>query len=242
MELGGIHLWLTRPDRADDPALLKAYRDLLSPTERDRLDAIRLEPRRREYLLTRALVRTVMSRYGPVPPSQWRFAQGPHGRPELDPPAGLHFNLSNSPGLVGCAVSRGAVGLDLEPMTRAGQILRLAARVLSSEERRALDALPAEARADRALSLWTLKEAYLKARGLGISVPLGDISFSLDAPSRVGLALRPSLADDPSRWRLALRDHAGHRLALCADTPLQIAAWETTPLLPGSDRPLPLAG
>jgi len=242
MELGGVHLWLTRLDRATDPGLLQAYRDLLAPAERDRLDAIRLEPRRREYLFTRALVRTVLSRYGASPPAQWRFAQGPHGRPELDPPAALQFNISNSPGLVGCAVSRGAVGLDLEPRNRAGQILRLAARVLSWEERRALDALPADARADRALSLWTLKEAYLKARGLGISVPLGDITFSLAAPSGVGLALGPSLADDPARWHLALRDHAGHRLALCADAPLRLAAWETMPLVPGSDRPLLLAG
>jgi len=235
MERGDVHLWLTRPDRCSDPGLLEAYRDLLSPAERARLEAIRLEPRRREHLLTRALVRTVLSRYGPASPAEWRFAQGPHGRPELDPPAAIQFNLSNSPGLVGCAVSRGAVGLDLEPMARAGQVLRLAGRVFSSGERRALDALTEGARADRALSLWTLKEAYLKARGLGISVPLGEITLSLDVPPGIDLALGPALGDDPDRWHLSLLDHAGHRLALCADAPLRLAAWETTPLVSGSD-------
>jgi len=235
MEAGDVHLWLARPDGIADPGLLTAYRDLLSPAERERLDAIRLGPRRREQLLTRALVRTVLSRYGAARPSEWRFAPGPHGRPELDPPAAIRFNLSNSPGLVGCAVARGAVGLDLEPAARAGRILRLAARVFSLGERRALGALPEGERADRALSLWTLKEAYLKARGLGISVPLGEITFSLDAPAGIGLSLGPGLGDDPRRWHFSLLDHAGHRLALCADLPPRLAAWETTPLLPGSD-------
>jgi 4'-phosphopantetheinyl transferase len=181
-------------------------------------------------------VRTVLSRYGTSRPADWRFTRNAHGRPELDPPGHLRFNLSNSPGLVGCAVALHEVGLDLEPHARAEAILRLAGRVFSDEERRALAALPESARAGRALSLWTLKEAYLKARGTGISLPLQEITFAPAAPTPIAMTLGPSLGDDPARWHFRLLDHAGHRVALATGAALRLRARETIPLLDRSDE------
>jgi 4'-phosphopantetheinyl transferase len=240
MERGEVHLWLARPDRVRAPALVQACLDLLSPEERARLAGLRLEARRHEYLVTRALVRTILSRYGASRPADWRFTQNAHGRPELDPPGRLRFNLSNSPGLVGCAVALHEVGLDLEPHPRAVRILRLAARVFSAEERRALADLPEAARAGRALALWTLKEAYLKARGTGISLPLQELTFSPASPVEIALALGTSIQDDPARWHFRLLEHGGHGVAVAVDAPVLLRAWETVPLVDGSDRALEL--
>jgi 4'-phosphopantetheinyl transferase len=233
-----VHLWLVRPERAAGPELEEAYRALLSPDEREQHGRFVLEKRRHEFLVTRALVRTVLSRYGAQPPEAWRFARGEHGRPSLDPPGELDFNLSNGPGLVACAVARVPVGVDLEPYERAGTILSLAPRVLSGAERRALDAIPQAQRADRALSLWTLKEAYLKARGAGLSLPLQELEFTVEGGS-VSASFGPVLADQPARWSFRLLDHAGHRLALATVGPAQLRVREVVPLSGAPDAPVP---
>ncbi len=238
-----VHLWLARPERATDPELLDRYLALLSPEERSQHGRFVFEARRHEFLVTRVLVRTVLSRYGPRPPEAWRFVRNEHGRPSLDPPGLLDFNLSNGPGLVACAVARVRVGVDLEPHDRGGTILSLAQRVLSPAERRALDALPEAERADRALSLWTLKEAYLKARGAGLSLPLQELEFTPGVKG-VSAAFGPSLRDRPDRWSFRLLDHAAHRLALATEGPARLQAFEVVPLsgepevaLPATDPP-----
>jgi 4'-phosphopantetheinyl transferase len=233
-----VHLWLARPERAAGPDLEDAYLALLSPEERAQHARFVFEKRRHEFLVTRTLARTVLSRYGMLRPEDWRFLRSAQGRPSLDPPGDLDFNLSNGPGLVACAVARVAVGVDLEPQERAGTILSLADRVLSAAERRALSALPEAQRPDRALSLWTLKEAYLKARGAGLSLPLQELEFTIEGPS-VSAAFGPALADRPERWSFRLLDHAGHRLALVTEGPARLHAWEVVPLSGAPDLPVP---
>jgi 4'-phosphopantetheinyl transferase len=217
------------------PGLLESYEALLAPDERDQHRRFAFEPRRHEYLVTRALARTVLSRYGPLPPAAWRFARGPRGRPELDPPCGLSFNLSNAPGLVACAVARHAVGVDLEPFDQGEAILALAGTVLSEAERRALEALPGAQRPGRALALWTLKEAYLKAVGAGLALPLQEAGFAVDALADITATFGPALRDRPGRWAFRLLDHAGHRVAVAAEGPMRLCAFEAVPLSPEAD-------
>jgi len=233
-----VHLWLARPDRATAPGALSAYLALLAPDERDQHRRFAFAPRRHEYLVTRALVRTVLSRYGPLPPAGWRFSRGPHGRPELDPPCDLTFNLSNAPGLVACAVARGAVGVDVEPADRGEAILALADAVLSEAERRALEALPEARRPGRALALWTLKEAYLKAIGAGLALPPKQVGFAIDARGGLTATFGPALRDRPERWAFRLLDHAGHRVAVAAEGPVRLRAFEAVPLSPEAEVPV----
>ncbi len=220
-----------------DPELLDRYLALLTPEEREQHGRFVFEKRRHEFLVTRALVRTVLSGYGTVPPEAWRFVRGEHGRPSLDPPGALDFNLSNGPGLVACAVARVRVGVDLEPYERGGTIVSLASRVFSPAERKALDALPEPDRADHALSLWTLKEAYLKARGAGLSLPLQQLEFTVGGAS-VTAAFGPALRDRPARWSFRVCDHAGHRLAVATEGPARLQAWEVVPLSGAPDLPV----
>jgi 4'-phosphopantetheinyl transferase len=106
------------------------------------------------------------------------------------------------------------VGVDVESFARAEEIVPLAARVFSAAERAPLEVLPIAARPDRALSLWMLKEAYIKARGMGLSLPLDGISFLFDGPEAIRFEVAPGVDDDPARWRFCQFDHAGHRIAL----------------------------
>jgi len=107
--------------------------------------------------------------------------------------------------------------VDVESLARAEEIVPLAARVFSAAERAQLDALPAAERPDRALSLWTLKEAYIKARGMGLSLPLQEISFLFDGSDAMRFEVEPGVDDDPCRWRFCRFDHAGHRIAVAVE-------------------------
>jgi 4'-phosphopantetheinyl transferase len=201
---GEVHLWYVLPDAIDDASLLAAYDVLLAPPERKRRDRYLFERSRREYLMTRALVRSTLSRYARVPPEAWTFRDNAWGRPEIGLPehAWLRFNLSNTRGLIACVVARELeIGVDVEDTERQGQTVAIADRFFSSREVVALRALPLTAQRDRFFDYWTLKEAYIKARGMGLAIPLDQFSFLLDEAPPIRIAFAPELDDDPSAWQ-----------------------------------------
>ncbi len=234
---GEVHLWCACPRSLDDQALLRAYEGLLAAEEARRYDRFRVESARRQYLLTRALVRTALSRYHPLAPAEWRFRTNADGRPEITPDSELRFNASNCDGLVVCAVARGVdVGVDVEPRSRGAAILEIGSRVFSESELDELSRLPPEARSERALSLWTLKESYGKARGVGLSLPVRSLSFDLGGDE---VLLTDSGRQDASRFRFKLLDIRSHRLALAIGGELsRFRAWDCVPLV-GFERHRP---
>lgn len=233
MEKEPIFLWYAYPEDVLNEAAVEACAELLSEDERARWQKFQFEAHRREYLTTRALVRTALSHYHPLAPEAWRFKSNTYGKPATDPPCGLLFNLSNSPGLVVCSISRGIeVGVDAEPYERAEKIAKVASEAFSQTELSQLQTLCGSERLDRSLSLWTLKEAYIKARGTGLALPLKKFSFLFGGADVLHLELDPSLEDEAERWQFCLLEHAGHRVALVAermkDPDLQL--WKTRPL------------
>jgi 4'-phosphopantetheinyl transferase len=218
LERDAAHLWYVRPETITDPARVRAWAGLLSAAERARVERPRPAAARHDALLTRALVRTALSQHAAVDPRAWAFAPGPHGRPEVAAPrgTGLRFNVSHTSGLIVCAVARRrAIGVDVEDLARPRRTDSLARRFFSPVEVRALGALPPRARRRRFFELWTLKESYLKARGLGLRLPLARLSFRVDPRGRVRVAFDPRLRDDPRRWQFVLvRPTRRHVLAL----------------------------
>lgn len=215
---GEVEIAIARPEEIDDPTLLAAYDALMTEDERKRQRAFVFEKNRQESLVTRALVRTTLSRHRPVAPQDWRFVTNEWGCPRIEPDCGLSFNLSNHPTMVVCAVTEGgAIGVDVEPHDRAQQILGLARDVFAPSEQEALAALRPDEREDRALSLWTSKEAYIKARGMGLAIPLDGFAFAFEEPLAPRIAFEASVADDPERWRFRIMDVAGHRVALAVE-------------------------
>lgn len=240
-----LELWCAYPGELAEPAIEEACAALLDDAERARAARFRFARHRREFLATHALTRVALSHAYPLPPHAWSFSLNPYGKPSPVPQCGLHFNQSNSVELAVCLVARpglqgsaatAEVGVDVESSARAAGIVPLASRVFSAAERAQLDALLAAERPDRALSLWTLKEAYIKARGMGLSLPLQRISFLFDAPQAIRFEVESGVDDNPGRWRFCRFDHAGHRIALAVEVnavpipeiPLEV--YEASPL------------
>ena len=234
-----IHLWCANPADALVESTAEACASLLSEDERIRWKRFRFDRQQREFLTTRALVRTALSRYFPLAPEAWRFKLNRYGKPDIDPDRGLQFNLSNSPALVVCLIARqAAVGVDVEPIARAEKIVEVAREVFSPLEMAEFQQLQGRERLDRAVSLWTLKESYIKARGMGLSLPLKKFSFLFGGPEGIRLHLDSSLCDDAGRWRFCLMDHAGHRVAMMVERAAapKLQLWEQRPLLSDGSR------
>jgi 4'-phosphopantetheinyl transferase len=195
----------------------------LSEDERTRHARFRFESDRDIYLVAHVLVRRMLSRIAGASPDSFSFTAGEHGRPEISEPAqacGFRFNLSHTHGLVACAVTRAAdIGVDVEYVERKVEVMSVANHVFSIVEVAGLAALGGEAQRERFFELWTLKEAYIKAIGKGLSAPLRAITFDPAGPDPVPVRFGPEVADDAARWCLR-RFPVGsqHRLALALAT------------------------
>ena len=216
-----IDIWCARP-QAIDAALLAAYRSMLTEDETARMQRFYFERDRLRFLVTRALVRSVLSRYAPGAPADWRFDANAYGRPSLRSPTGIAasiaFNLSHTADMVVMAVGHGcALGVDVEHVLRRAAPLEVAAQYFSSAEVAALQALPAHQQTARFFSLWTLKEAYIKARGMGLSIALDQFGFAFDGGAPT-LSVAPGLGDDAGRWHFWQHQLAPeYLLAVCAE-------------------------
>lgn len=229
-----VNLWYVRPEDLPAQATSEDCEDILNAEERERSRTFRFEKHRREYILTRLLVRHALSHYHPIPPQAWNFRKNQYGKPYVDPDCGLSFNLSNSSTLIVCLIGNGIeVGVDVEPLDRAAEVAKLACEIFSPLELAQFEALSNHEKLNRTLSLWTLKESYIKALGLGLSLPLKSFSFVFDQSNRFHLELDPSLADDPAHWRFRLFDLAEHRVAVAVRTDVdpQLNIWEARPPL-----------
>jgi 4'-phosphopantetheinyl transferase len=232
MDKEPLSLWCAYPDDLLADEVAQACALLLSEDELARLQALKFDQHAREFLATHALARIALSHHHPLAPQAWRFTLNSYGKPTAEPECGLRFNLSNSPGLVVCLIARGAeVGVDVEPCDRAGKIAELAPDVFSPPELARLETLRSGEKLDRALRLWTLKESYIKARGMGLSLPLKKFSFLFGGAEGIRLELDSDLKDQPERWRFCSLDHAGHRIALMVEraTAPELQIWEVHP-------------
>lgn len=195
----------------------------LSLEERARHDRFVFEPDRRDFAVAHALLRRSLSALGDRAPHEWTYRAGRHGKPALSADAAartrLSFNLSHTRGLVACAVTREAeVGIDVEAIDRRVEVLELADRFFSQAEATDLQRCAEEDRRARFVEIWTLKEAYLKALGHGLSRPLHEFAFGFGA--RSSLHFDDGSAVPPSTWGFALFAPSDrHRMAIALNCP-----------------------
>lgn len=220
---GEIHVWLTFYDQIVDERLHATYRGMLNEAEREQEKRFHFARDRRRYLVTRALVRSVLSRYEPIEPQRWCFTNNAYGRPEIvDEQArnrGLSFNISHTHSLIALGVTRHcSLGVDVENFRAREVSLDVANRYFAPPEVEALNQLPADEQQYRFFEYWTFKESYIKARGMGLSLPLDKFSFHYPDETAVGLTIDPELGDDASRWELwQFRPDAEYLMAVCAE-------------------------
>lgn len=200
-----VEVWYVRVGENMDDALLARYRAVLNAEERARADRFVFAVHRRLYTVAHALLRHCLSRYLPRSPEGWQFLHNAYGKPELvadQNSAGLRFNLTHTQGLAACAITRGHdVGVDAENARRRDVSEAIARRYFAEPEVAALMRLPAAERREVFFHYWTLKEAYIKARGLGLAIPLDRFWFDLAAGEPIRIGFHPELEDEPAAWR-----------------------------------------
>jgi 4'-phosphopantetheinyl transferase len=179
LDKGEVHLWLVRLEASE--VNFQAARSWLSADEAARAARFYFERHGRAYILGRAVLRVLIGRYLGIDPSAVRFVYGPQGKPALeDAECSLRFNASNSGDLAACAFTRGCeIGVDVEQHRDLRDMEQIAHRFFSPEEASELLALPEPNRAAGFFNCWTRKEAYIKAKGGGLSIPLASFQVTL---------------------------------------------------------------
>lgn len=200
-----VHVWWLRTDLSDSVRIARACEGLMAPDEVARRDRFVFERDRVQFTLTRGLIRTLLSQYLGGDPARWAFTSNEYGKPYVaNGPAGLdlQFNLSHTRGMVACALCVGMeIGVDVEAFDRSVE-RAIAKRFFSSLEVDDLAPLDEPAFQARFLAYWTAKEAYIKARGAGLSIPLDGFSILLEG-SAPGIRFSDRLTDDAAAWQLA---------------------------------------
>ena len=188
---GDVHVWY-----ADLRALagrLDAFRALLSPDETARAARFRTEQLRERCVLRRGLLRTLLGRATGRAPESLAFDYGPQGKPSL--PGGPAFNLADCKDdvLIAIAPAR-ELGVDIERLRSVPDADGIAKRFFAPTEYAAFSAVPEPQRDEAFLNGWTRKEAFIKATGAGLSVPLDRFAVELvpGRPARV-LSVDPAL-------------------------------------------------
>jgi 4'-phosphopantetheinyl transferase len=218
-----VHLWRASLDCA--PPERERLASLLSEDEQARAARLRVPSIRERFVAGRGLLRRLLGMYLAAPPESLRFAYRPHGKPYLHPEIGapdIRFNLSHSQGLALFAFARGReVGVDLEIIRSDRDHTRLASRFFSAREVDALAALDPGDRMAGFFRCWTRKEAYLKARGEGLAIPLDSFSVSVGPEETACLLEADGAPAEAARWRIAAVDAApGYAAALAVEGPL----------------------
>jgi 4'-phosphopantetheinyl transferase len=219
-----IDIWFAYDEKIQDTHLLSQYFDILSDSERIQQKRFHFEKHRHQYLITRALVRSVLSHYdNSLKPNQWEFTKNKYGKPSVSNSArenAVQFNLSHTDQLVVMAVTHHKeIGVDVEYLPRLGKPLEIANHFFSPNEVKQLLALPAEQQRNRFFDLWTLKEAYIKACGMGLSIPLDHFSFSFSDQKKIQIEFIPERNDQPELWQFwQIKPNDVHKVSMALKT------------------------
>lgn len=214
-----VAIFLARPNLLEDPARAAAARAVVSSEELARVAALHFAADRRAALASCALRRRALSQCTGLSPERWRFVADSHGRPTIQQPEAfdLSFSVTNTRGLVACAVARGRrIGIDAEPV-RSAVPFEISERYFATCEQAVLRAESPTMQPRRFAELWTLKEAYLKARGVGLPLGVERVSFEFEV-GRPLIRLDPTLGDDQGAWDVhSWWPTIGHAAALCVE-------------------------
>jgi 4'-phosphopantetheinyl transferase len=199
-----VHVW--RASLHTSPSRLADLHAVLAEDERQRAARFHAERDRQSYIVARGVLRTLLGRYVQLPPQELRFSYNSYGKPALEGPADrapLYFNLSHSHQLVLYAVAYGRdLGIDVEYVRPDFARDQIAEQFFSPRENVELRTLPQAQHTIGFFNCWTRKEAYIKARGLGLSLPLDQFDVSLTPGAPAVLWQTRDIPAEAARWSL----------------------------------------
>lgn len=224
LDVGSIDIWMVDLNRPFETERLAHFDTVLSGQERKTRERFVLQEHRTRYMIAHALLRLTLSSYFDVMPADWRFCTNRYGRPGLvsgQTNHPLHFNLSYAHGLVACAITQvGEVGVDVEWLERDCNILDIAERFFCRSEVEDLVHLSPTRRRERFFEYWTLKEAYLKALGVGLHHPIDAVAFEIDAQGRISATIVDERRHGESHWSFhSIRPTGSHISAVAVRVP-----------------------
>lgn len=213
-----IHVYCLFTDDVHSPDVLNEYESLLTQWEREKVFRYFFEKDRKTSLISRALLKMVLSGYTELDICHIDFVMNSHGKPELKKNSNenrVRFNLSHTRGMIVLAVILECdIGTDVESFNGKNNSSQIARHFFSEKEVLALQQKPECLRNECFYEFWTLKEAYIKAIGLGLSIPLDTFSFLLDG-SGITIEFQEGMNDQPEEWFFYLSDITpNHKLAI----------------------------
>jgi 4'-phosphopantetheinyl transferase len=239
-DLAEVAVWWMEIGSPPAPVVAR-WRACLDAAEQAKADRFHFEVDRTTYVAAHWLVRNALASVGGLPPSDWRFIAGKHGKPGIDPTLahpGLQFNLSHTRGFVGCAVSFGdMIGIDVEALSRKIADLDVAERFFSPAEVAILRGTVQDQQSDTFLRFWTLKEAFIKATGEGLSRALESFSFVFDP---ISIRFDPEDGGEAAQWKfIQQRPTPRHLLALAIrHSPSRRLKLSFCPVQPDGEPPV----
>lgn len=219
----------------EDQKIFERCWEVLSVQERERGERFVFDRHRLEYVAAHSMLRNVISEKTKIPPEELNFITDRFGKPKLklSGTTNLHFNLTHTDGLVACAVSSNRVGIDIELYNREVN-LDLSDDVLAPLETDQLSKLSNEEKNQRFLQLWTLKEAYSKAIGLGLRQPFTEVPFFFDETTQ---SLKSADEVIAREWlfKQQLIDHGRYLLAVSIEMNNHLIKFSIKQISPYSD-------
>ena len=203
LRAGQLYLRTVTTGGSVDAPIACSLQGILSEDEQTQSRRFRRVRDQHQFIIARGLVRLALSECFRIPAGDWRFDRDYYGKPfVVSPPewSSVRFSVSHTEGLIACLVTRSdEAAVDAEKVGYNRDLPLVASQVFSPSELTALSELSGRDWTTRFFDLWTLKEAYAKARGLGLSLTWSDISFDL-GPDNAIAHFANALNDDPSVW------------------------------------------
>jgi len=198
-----IHLWLIDEQDVINAGVIGNYPSLVSMDELQRSTGFKSSKRRQQFLITRAALRSILSFYMPsISPQDFRFSVNPFGKPALEGSlCNIQFNVSHSHSKILIGISaEGFIGVDIEFINRKRDIFKIAEHYFHHQEWNSSILQEVEEPVARFYQLWTLKEAFIKAQGKGLSIPLNSFFFDNCHSHYPTLNLSSSLSPPKKSW------------------------------------------
>jgi 4'-phosphopantetheinyl transferase len=225
-----VHVWRVSLNASQET--IERLRQYLAPDERARAERFRFAKDHNQFIIGRGLLRALIGRYLACEPHEVCFGYSSYGKPSLDgyqAEAGLQFNISHSHQLALLAfMYRKDIGIDIEYMRPDVEFEQLAEHFFSPDERAVLLGVPPPLRQQTFYNCWTRKEAYIKARGEGLSIPLDIFDVSLRPGEPAALLQSRENPAEVTRWSLHALTPGEHYAAALAVEGVhwQLRCWD----------------
>lgn len=213
------HIWFVRPESIQDKMILAACMDSLSDQEREQYRRFHFQEDRHHYLVSHALVRNALSKYAQISPAAWVFSESDHGRPEIANPniSTIRFNLSHSKGLAACIIALSCdCGIDVERVDVRHNSLGVANRMFSKSEFEHMQELKGREQLNYFFTRWTLREAYTKALGTGITFPTHKLNFKIKSAGEIEIEFHADIDDNNELWQFEVVSLTEQHIAAAA--------------------------